>query len=264
MEEKAKRVYVCDGSVDGIFTAIYQAYDSHYGHRDIQIREVDGEETMELFHEYITVLSDSEKAEKVARTIEEKISSDAYSFVIKSALSKRKGRSDAIYRFIQLGLHVGPAVLDQLSHPYVLPLFEMERNVNFEVLHYEGFIRFSELKSGILVSQFRPENNILSLVAPHFDDRLPEENWLILDVSRKIAAVHRQGYPWIMVDGKEIDIEQLGDYSENEKQMQYFWQTFVDTIGIQERKNIGLQYQMLPNRYREFMREMPYRKQKSS
>lgn len=259
---KLQRIYCCEASVDGIFTAIYDAWDSHYGHDFIKIKEINDSDTMELFSEYVQVKTNADKAEKVALTIQKKISDYAYEVVIKSALSIQNGRADAIYKFLQLGLFVGESVMEQLSHPYVLPLFEMERRVNFEVLHYKQFVRFSELENKILFSKIRPENDILSLVTPHFEDRFPEENFIIYDAGRNCAAVHRKDYPWIMADAAEMNLAGMENYSKAEIDMQYFWQTFVDTIGIQDRCNKKLQYQMLPNRYREFMRELPYRGRK--
>lgn len=257
---RQKRVYLCDGSVDGIFTAIYEAFASRYGHADIAIAEADTGSNLELFTEYIEIVSDEEKARKVAESIKSKISLRAYEAVIKSALSKYKGKSDAVYRFLQVGYQARAAVLDQLSHPYVFPVFEIERNVNNETHHYLEFVRFSELKSGILVSKIRPENDVLSLIAPHFADRLPEENWIIYDQGRNTAALHRKDFPWMLADGSGIDQRELEEFSEEEHRMQLFWQTFVDTIAIRERANGKLQSQFLPDRYREFMREVPYKK----
>ena len=256
---KQKRVYRCDGSVDGIFTAIYDAFDSRYGHANIVISENDADSNLELFTEYMDIPSDEYKARKVAESISKKISPYAYEIIIKSALSNRVGRSDAIYRFLQLGFSVGKSVVNQLNHPYVYPLFQMERRVNNEVLHYLGFVRFRELENKILLSEIRPENNILSLIAPHFEDRLAGENWIIYDRGRNIAGIHRSCYPWIMVNGNELNQNGLKEFSDSEENMQFYFQTFVDTIGIKERFNEKLQRQMLPNRYREFMREVPYK-----
>lgn len=262
---KPKRVYQCEDTPDGIFSAIYDAWASRYGHKYIEIREnIPGEDfhDMELFTEYINVPADSNKAGKVAESIRSKISEDAYETVMKSTLSFKRGKADAIYRFLQLGFHAGGTVMEQLSHPYVFPLFEMERRINFEVQHYYGFLRFCELENHILAAKIRPENHILSLLAEHFADRFPEENWMIYDAGRRAAAFHAKGYPWIMADQREIDTELLEHYSEGEKDMQAFWQAFVDAIGIKDRYNEKLQYQMMPNRFREFLREVPYKPRK--
>ena len=165
------------------------------------------------------------------------------------------GRSDAIYRFLLLGFSIGEKVVEQLAHPYVQPIFAMYQNVNNEVLHYKGFLRFHELKNGVLAAKIRPANHILSLLAPHFSDRFMNENWLIYDEGRKLAVVHLAKSDWVMVNGTLLEDEKLLEYSEEEEKLRKSWKVFVDAIGIKERENKELQRQMLPYRYREFMNE---------
>ena len=73
---KNMRVYQCEDSINGIFTAIYEAGMSGYGHQFIKIQErsksVNNYE-MELFTEYIAVESDTEKASKVLKSIRDNI-----------------------------------------------------------------------------------------------------------------------------------------------------------------------------------------------
>ncbi len=250
-----QRVYICDGTIDGIFTAIYDAWASKYGHKNIKLMEQEQLETMELFCEYVEVITDREKAEKVAGTIPDRISEYGYYLLCHCCLSKMKGRSDAIYRFVLYGFSQGEKVLEQMAHPYVQPIYKMYRNVNNEVLHYKGFLRFHELKSGIMAARIRPENNILSMLASHFADRFQGENWIIYDEGRQLAAVHKAYSIWFVVNGENLEKEKLLDYSEAELEWQKLWDGFVNTIGIEERENHTLQMQMLPYRYREFMNE---------
>ena len=54
----------------------------------------------------------------------------------------------------------------------------------------------------------------------------------------------------------EVDMDELAlTYSEDEKQLQKLWKLFVDTIAIKERVNPKLQRQMLPLRFRKYMKE---------
>lgn len=252
-------IYLCDGSVDGIFTAIYDAWDSKKGHNRIRIEELEYFQNMKLFTDYIQTETDSKKAEKVAAAIRKKLSEEVYEMIIRSALSKRVGRGDAIYRFLLLGFSYGPKVMEQINHPYVHPVFEMNRNVMNEAHHYLGFLRFSELKSGVLFASIRPENAILSLISPHFEDRLMTENWIIYDEGREEASFHEKGRNFFIRKDLKLNRSETEYYSSAEEKMQVFWQTFVDAIAIEGRKNLSLQHQMLPNRFREFMREVPYK-----
>jgi probable DNA metabolism protein len=45
------------------------------------------------------------------------------------------------------------------------------------------------------------------------------------------------------------------EYSQNEQQFQKLWQTFFDSVTIKERKNLKLQRQMVPLKYRKDMTE---------
>ena len=45
------------------------------------------------------------------------------------------------------------------------------------------------------------------------------------------------------------------EYSEDEELWQKLWKRFVDTIAIKERINPRLQMQMLPLRFRKYMKE---------
>ena len=71
-----KHIYLCDNSIDGIFTAIYQAWASRYGHANIKIEEkCEGSKysNIELFAEYIVVDTQTCLVEKVSKSIKEKI-----------------------------------------------------------------------------------------------------------------------------------------------------------------------------------------------
>lgn len=251
---KVKHIYLCEDSIEGIFTAIYTAWASGYGHANNYI-QINDEREMQLFSEYIIVVPDPTLSMKVTNSIRNKIGHDAYRFVYHMVVSNVKEKADIIYRFMILGFHYGPKVMDYLSNEYVSAICKTYRKVNFEAHHYKGFVRFSELSSHIMCSRIRPDHNILTLIAPHFADRLPLENWMIIDEGRQIAAVHPANKAWFLVSTNSMDNSLLTAESEKEKRMKDVWNTFVDSISIKERENLKLQRNMCPLRYREFMPE---------
>ena len=75
-----RHIYLCENSAEGIFSAIYRAYEEGYPHEYNEV-VIDTEgRNMELFCEYHTVVTNFEHAVKVARTIRRKISEEAYDF----------------------------------------------------------------------------------------------------------------------------------------------------------------------------------------
>lgn len=252
---KITKFFLCEDNIEGIFTAIYNAWDSGYGHDNIRIAvqnsNVDME--LELFSEYIEVETDDKKAEKVADSIGRKISENTFDMVCKAAWSHEPDKGDVIYRFLILGFHMGDKVINFHISEVVIKMFNMNRNVSNEAHNFLGFLRFSEIKNSILVSKINPQNDILRLIAPHFSERLNNENFIIYDERRKTAIVHRSGYPWIFTYADELDVDKLSNLSEQEEEFRALWQTFFNTIGIKERKNQRLQNNLLPKRFRSNM-----------
>lgn len=253
-ENKNIHIYVCEDQVESIFTAIYDAWASGYGHEFNRV-VVGPVQNYELFSEYITVSADPEKSRKVTESIKKKIGSEAYKGVYYMAISNLPEKGENIYRFLILGFKFGARVMDYLSNDYVSKVTKNITTVWREVHHYLEFVRFSELSNGILLSHIRPKNDVLTLVAPHFADRLQQENFMIIDEGRKLAAVHPALKPWFLVSLNMIDPKALNEHSSKEETMSSAWCIFVDSIAIKERVNYELQRNMLPLRFREYMPE---------
>ena len=246
-----KVICVCEDSVDGIFTAIYKAWEIGTSKTLIEIRSM---KTMTLFAEYIEVITDAELASKVAASIHNKISQEAYFYVYRAALSDNPEKAQYIYEFLLKAFRTGKDIINHFQDESVMKVFELARKVGNEAHKYLGFVRFCELENGILSAKFNPIANVVAIVAEHFADRLHNENWVILDTTRNMAAVHRAGYGFVLTnDITEQDLDQFSNKSENEEKYQLLWIRFFDTIAIEERKNKKLQQQVMPLRYRKYM-----------
>lgn len=249
---------MCDDSMECIFTAIYDAWASKYGHENIRIdvkSPIGQVYNIELFTEYIDVITDDEKAKKVAKSINSKISSEAYEMISRVALSDSTSKGDIIYRFLIIGFKMGANVVNHLSNDAVINLFNLSRNVGYEAHHFLGFLRFTEIKNNILLAKINPKNDVLRLIAAHFADRLQGENFLIYDEKRKTAIIHLSHKQWFFTNALEFNIEKLMDYSDNESDFRQLWQTFFETIAIKERENPKLQRNNLPKRFRSNITE---------
>lgn len=255
---REKKVYQCEGSIDGIFTAIYDAWDSRYGHDNIRIEVMDEGRTdlnFEFFTEYIKVNTDMEKVEKVARSIKKKISPEAYDMIFYGACSGSYDRGDIIYRFLIEGFRIGKQIVECLSNDVVMNLFNLNRSVGNERHHYLGFLRFVQTKSNILYAKINPKNDVIRLLAPHFADRIGNEDFIIYDETRRTAIIHRTGYPWVYTVIKDMDVEQLLMEERLEDDYEELWRTFFTSIAIKERSNPNLQRNNLPKRFRGNMTE---------
>lgn len=255
---KMKKIYLCDNSIDGIFTAVYLAWSSRYGHANNKIEEKsEGSKysNIELFAEYIGVETDYSLSAKVSKSIKEKLSAEVFEMVCRVALSDYSGKADLIYRFLILGFAMGPKVIEHLSNEVVNQIFKINKNVSYEAHHFLGFIRFSEQENGLLTSVIHPKNNVITLVTPHFADRLPQEKFLIYDDNRKQATFHVPGSPWILAQVGDMSPDAMKELVPKEDEYRDLWKTFFKHIVIKERINPKLQRNNLPLRFREDMTE---------
>jgi len=256
-----KRIYLCDNSIDGIFTAIYIAWSSRYGHSNIKIEEKsEGSKysNIELFSEYIPVDTDLSLASKVSISIKSKISQEAYEMVCRVALSDYMGKADLIYRFLILGFRIGSSITEHLSNDIVNQVFRVDRYVGREAYHFIEFIRFSEQQNGYLTAVIHPKNNVITLITPHFADRFPRERFLIYDENRKIASLHVPEHSWIIISVPDLNSNDV-DTNENlsfvEDEYRDLWKIFFQNIAIKDRVNPKLQRNNLPLRFRKDMTE---------
>lgn len=253
-----KHIYLCDDSIDGIFTAIYLAWSSRYGHANIKIEEkYEGSKyaNIELFAEYIVVETDYALSGKVSRSIRRKLSEEIYEMVCRAALSNYEGKADLIYRFLILAFAAGPKITEHLSNEIVNRMFRLNKYVSNEVHHLLGFIRFSQQADRLLISVINPKNNVLTLVTPHFADRLGQEKFMIYDENRKVASFHIPGKQWILAQVPKPEQAKLEEISIREDEYRDLWKAFFTHIAIKERINPKLQRNNLPLRFRSNMTE---------
>lgn len=261
--QNERTVLVCGDSLEGIYTGIYRAYELRCDHENTSLA-VAGQYEPEFFVEYVDVSSDMVQAEKVHRTILREFGSQNTEWIVYALISGQPDKADAVYHTVEEGLRrkLGRRVLNHLANPYVMRVMELSRNTDNEFMHLRGFLRFRELENGVLYAKMQPHNNVMHLLMEHFCDRFPAENFIIHDTGRGIMAVHPKLGDWYYADILEgINEEIFERYSEDEIMYAEWFRSFCRNLAIKERKNLGLQMQMLPLRFRpnmtEFVKDIP-------
>jgi len=250
------RVYQCEDSLEGIFTAIYNTYEDNCDRMDTRISIND---ELFLFAEYIPVETDVEKAIKVINTIKRRFGEEDYKRLCFALVSREPEKAQAVYRTVAKGLskECRPGhLLDDLADDSVNLVFSLARATNNEYLHLMGFTRFAELQSGILYAKIGPKNDVLAFLMPHFADRFPIENFMIHDEKRNLYGVHPAGKDWYLMRGEDVELAESSlRVSDGELEYQELFKYFCGKIVIEERRNLELQRSMLPLRFREYMAE---------
>lgn len=259
MNENNKLIYICEDNIEGIFTAIYDAFSSvcrhEATHNNIEI--VAGDiENYELFCEYLNIDTDQTKASKVTKTICDKMGFQVYETLLYASTCSDSNKANAIYKTIIEGLKLnnGFKILNLWSNDNVSTVLELSRKGHNEFCRWREFLEFRELENGILYSKIGPTCDIVSLLSSHFENRLPNENFMIHDELRDIFLIHEAGHKCVLVSGESFSSDRsiLEQYSENDLKMCELFNEFTHTIAIKERVNYKLQQQMMPLRIQKY------------
>ena len=255
-EQFGNHILICEDSVEGICTAVYMAYELHY-QPETTFLQIGQEENLFLFADYTTIVPDALKATKVIRTLKKKFGEEAYTMIHRCLASYDKRKANAIYQTIAFGLKQSNKnnIMGNLTNDSIRTVFELSRSCNNEMLHLMGFLRFQELENGLLFSKIGPKNNILLLIADHFSDRFPNEDFVIYDHTRGICIVHPKQKKWTLLSNVGLSDEELVKISSVEIYYQELFTFFCHKIAIDDRRKISLQQQMLPKRFQKYMIE---------
>lgn len=247
-------IVVCEDSMEGILTAIYECYEKKLNPTQTQIQF---DEELTLFARYFDSTPSKEKTRKVERTLIREFGSRFYYDVGLTLASTDPLKAQAVYQTIALGLTMEKkaCVMECLSNQWVLMMFRLSQNVAREEDHMRGFLRFEELDNGILYSKIGPKNHIIGYLAEHFSDRLPQENFVIFDEKRNVFVIHPKGEEWYFVTDQTNFNEKMLVRSREEETYQNLFRSFCKHISIEERENLQLQRNMLPLRFRPYMTE---------
>lgn len=142
-----------------------------------------------------------------------------------------------------------------LQHPYVNAVFELNRKVMNEAHLFRECVRFQALPDGVLLAHIKPKSDILTLLYPAFDDRMPSENWMIIDATRRTAAIHPADAPTYLTTLSKEEFHRLSHVENQVDPFTDLWKSFFHQIEITQRHNPNCQRTHLPIWYRKHMTE---------
>lgn len=251
------RIYVCSDNIEGIFTAVYNIYTDVSEHKAVHdsCKIIAGEiGNFELFSEYVDVITDQEKALKVSKTVCERFGFETYEAFLYTASCNDERKATAIYKSMVDGFRskAGFRLMTMWTNPNVALVNELWRKASNEFGRWREFLQFKELNNGVLFSRIGPVCDILMLLAPHFTNRFPNENFMIYDEFRDKYLVHNKGQECYVVAGNGANPDENKIRSANDLHYENLFKVFTTSIAITERKNLKLQQQLMPLRIQNY------------
>lgn len=238
--------YLYDGTFEGLMTCIYY----HYKKGKATGIYVISNYQQSIVYQSEIVETDILKAKIVSDAINRLISKEAYVHVYYCYLSNDAEKENLILDFLIFAFKYGRNTMNFYTHEKVLPINEIYKRVAREEHRVLGILRFSDI-GGILYAKYSPDNDISILLADHFADRYKHEKFIIYDEKRKKVVVYANDN-WEIKEN--INIDDI-EFSIKETMIQKLWKQYFTDLAIKERKNINLQFQFVPSRYRKNMTE---------
>lgn len=132
-----------------------------------------------------------------------------------------------------------------------------------ELDRLRGFLRFKPDSQGRYRARCGPDHFILPALEPHFTRRFGDTPWAVVDERRGLALV-MDGEPRIISAGDEFSPRGGGESRDSGPgcrdaprfdAWERLWRSYHRTINIESRKNLALQRQFVPRRYRQYTTE---------
>ncbi len=241
-------VLIYDGSFEGFLSTVYECYYKKYYPLEILRREP---AIRNFIYSYQKIATSEQKSQKVYDAIKIKLGSDFLKKCYMAHLAEIQTENVKIYEFIRMGFSQGRIITEDLTHPIVMTVEDLRKKVTREQHRLLGLTRFSILDDETLFSVIEPKYDVLSLIAPHFSERLLTERWVIYDKKRK-TAVFGQDENWIR---KEITGDPEVVFHSQEEEYRKLWRAFHRSLAIEERRNPKLQKQLMPKYYWKYLTE---------
>ena len=188
-------VYIFDGTMDGLLTAVFDAYDLKEQPEEL----LKSGDALPLFcdHTY-QVTTDEEKAQRVWTGLEKKLEREALKLISVSWLSELRELNTPLFHYIYKVFQRGD-ISRNFADPDVLSVTNIARKVLHEQLRMKQFIRFQKAKDGTYLAVVSPDHNVLPIITDHFSG---DGNVVHVDLSDSIANMISEAN---RTDKKEAD-----------------------------------------------------------
>lgn len=246
-----------DGSFEGFLTVVFDCYARKISPIDIGKEKAFQEK---IFAQKEFIATCPAKADRVWKALQNKLHKRNKELPFLAFLSESPEIEIMLYRFIRRIFDTPFSVETDFGDSDVLELKKLEKKVMREAMRILQFVRFQKTRDGIYFSGIEPQFDVLPFAIKHFTNRFADQQWLVYDIKRNYGIYYDLKTTNEVVLSEKSFNTTDGRIDENilqdgEKTYQALWKNYFDSINIDERKNLKLQRQHMPQRYWKFLPE---------
>lgn len=244
--------YVYDGTVDGIFTCVF---DYFVNKRDDEATLTSVASQLSFCGETETIKTDYENNKRIIAALYRYGGVNLLNDLRYAFRSGENDKGTIIFGYIKATFEARANVSDKFSDPRVLDFYDLIKRISCEVHRFKGFLRFTESVEGILYARFEPDNDIADLLLPHFSSRLGASPFAIHDTRRGVVCMHCGN------ESKTVKTDKIAFVNVGEKESVFgsLWKEYYRSVNIKERKNEKLMRSFMPVRYHKNLPERDFK-----
>lgn len=242
MQPDFSLAYTYDGSLEGLLSSIFLAYERKEQPADIVASD---QFCQRLGQHVVEVPTNAKHALRVSQGIIKRCGQQAFEAVKGVSLSDDPAKGAACLLFVRYAMQRGPQALHDVTHASVQEFARLNRAVYNERHRWMQFMRFSQVEGGVYVARCNPNASVVPLLMDWFSQRFNTQPFIIYDEVHGLAGVSFEGQ-WNLVKTDSFDMPPA---TEADAQYQQAWKTFYDTVAVEARYNPELRRQFMPRRF---------------
>ncbi len=248
--------FLYDNTFEGLLTSVFDAF----YRKQFPEKVVPENVQLPLFSETFTVITNTEKAERVLAGLQKKLSQSAIHMLFVCFLSETEELPTLIFNYIRKALISEKSIELNFADNDVLELSKIYKKVQREAEKMRQFVRFQKTADGIFFSVMEPLYNVIPLNSEHFEDRFADQQWIVYDLKRGYGIYYNlEKTEIVRFENLEIS-PQTGLLSpdkldEYELAFQQLWKNYFKAAAIKERINPKLHRQHMPKRFWKYLTE---------
>ncbi len=282
--------YAYDGTLEGLLSAIFAAYERHENPTDVV---PESRLQPRLGQRVAAIPTNMSHAARVLRGVKRACGWRAAHAVKQASCSDEPDAGTAVYRFVRYAMDeqkhrncercrkrsscpgrsgAGPCpkmrgrALSDITHPAVERLFRISRSISQECEHLRQFVRFQHLRgesegddtgTEVWFARVNPKASVVPLVMDHFVERLGVQPFIIYDEVHELAGVYDGGDWHLVATAGQGDLARaLPDPTADEALFSEAWRTFYRSVSVDARYHPELRRQFMPKRFWKNLTEL--------
>lgn len=278
--------YVFDGTIEGLFSAIFYSYEHHENPSDVYAEGIIQPRLDQCMKHIDTNPS---HAKRVRIGIESKLGTYTYRCILKAFQSTRFDAPFAIYQFVHYAIDLQTRkqcsncpdiqwckdakltqkrsscprarkqAISDIAHPLVRPLHEMVVSVNSECEKIRQFARFKHLRdetADLWFAKVNPKASVVPFVLDHFVERFNIQPFILFDEVHFVAGVWDSKKRYFVDTSSNDLLSYLPEQTRQEVFIQKAWTKFYRAVAIESRYNPELRRSFMPKRFWSNLVEM--------